>query len=88
MTLLNTEFLINRNSMKHSIKQLMKEVMVEYFDKELLVEKIEKKTKNDGQYYRKKVEATKTTYFLYLNTSKNVCTYIHKRGKNVGHMCH
>ena len=40
--------------MQHSIKQLMKEVMVEYFDKEMLVEKIEKKTKNDGQYYRKK----------------------------------
>ncbi|KAI7850295.1 hypothetical protein BDC45DRAFT_539252 [Circinella umbellata] len=32
MTLLNTEFLVDERALHYSIKNLMKEVMVEYFD--------------------------------------------------------
>ena len=88
MVILNTEILVDKNTLQYSIKELMKEVMVEYFNKEMLVENVEKKRKMMISIIEEKVQTTKTNNFWYFNFSKNICTYIHKRGKREGHMCH
>ena len=50
MTLLNTEFLVDERTLHYSIKNLIKEVMVEYFDRK----KYRRKTKNNDKNYRRK----------------------------------
>jgi hypothetical protein len=45
MVLLNTDVLVCKLSMINSIKNIMQHVMENYFDKEMLMEKIEDKKK-------------------------------------------
>jgi hypothetical protein len=45
MVLLNIDILVNKNSMIHSIKNIMNQVMHAYYDSEMLVDKIEEKKK-------------------------------------------
>jgi hypothetical protein len=35
-----------------------------------------------------KINFVKTNHFWYTNSSDDICTFIHKRGKKEGHMCH
>jgi hypothetical protein len=34
------------------------------------------------------INRIKNIHFWYINSSDSICTYVHKRGKKEGHMCH
>lgn len=87
MVILNADILICKASMINSIKNIMQQVMEEYFDREMLVEKIENKKKIMSDIMKEKVNETKSEYFWYINSSDSACTYVHKRGKKEGYMC-
>lgn len=88
MVILNTEILMCKNSLTKSIKKIMEEVMDEYFQDEIYFENLYTKKKIMENIIKQKVNNVKSNNFWYLNSSKNVCTYIHKRGKKEGYMCH
>ena len=88
MVILNKEILVCKKSMIKSIKSIMSQVMKKYFDDEILCNNIKNKKKLMEKIIKEKSEETKTNYFWYVNSSSNVCTFIHKRGKKEGHMCH
>ena len=88
MTILNKEILICKTTMINSIENIMNQVMERYFEDEVLCKTIEQKQKMMKSLIKEKKNETKTNYFWYLNSSGSVCTFIHKRGKNEGHMCH
>jgi hypothetical protein len=71
------EVLVCKLSMEKSIKNIMQEVMNEYFNDEVLENKIDEK-----------MNFVKSNNFWYINSSEKVCTFIHKRGKKEGYMCH
>ncbi|KAI7855790.1 hypothetical protein BDC45DRAFT_77086 [Circinella umbellata] len=74
--------------MVRSIRDIMNEVMEKYFEDEVLCKTKEKKQKMMGTIIKEKIEKTNTTHFWHLNSSSNVCTYVHKRGKKEGYICH
>lgn len=88
MVILNTEILICKNTLTKSIKEIMNQVIEEYFEDEKYFDNIEKKKNIMKKIVREKVEHTKSNHFWYLNSSPNVCTFIHQRGKKEGYMCH
>lgn len=77
MVILNMEVLVCKLSMEKSIKNIMQEVMNEYFNDEVLENKIDEK-----------MNFVKSNNFWYINSSEKACTFIHKRGKKEGYMCH
>jgi hypothetical protein len=88
MVLLNTDILVCKSYIQKSIKNIMLEVMEKYFEDEMLVEKINGKKEIMKNIIKEKMNETKTNHFWYVNSSDNVCTFIHKRGKKNGYMCH
>ena len=74
--------------MVYSIRDIMNKVMEKYFEDEVLCKTKEKKQKMMKTIIKEKIEKTNTIHFWYLNSSSNVCTYIYKRGKKEGYMCH
>jgi hypothetical protein len=87
MAILNIDFTINRTYTIKSIKNIMEQVMENYFDDEKLVIKIENKKKLFNNIIKEKIEFIKSASFWYLNGSNNKCTHIYKKGKNEGFMC-
>jgi hypothetical protein len=87
MVILSKEILVCKLSIQKSIRNIMLEVMPEYFDKEILVEKTENKKKVMESIIRNKVNDTKSDNFWYINSSDKICTFKHKRGNNEGYMC-
>jgi hypothetical protein len=77
-----------KSSLEKSIKNIIHEVMENYFDNEMLVVKIEKKKTLMNDIINEKLKEIKSNNFWYVNSSPNVCTFIHKRGKKEGFMCH
>lgn len=88
MVILNSDILICKNSMINSIENIMYQVMKKYFEDEILCKSNEGKQKIMKNIIKEKINETKTNHFWYINTSDSVCTYIHKRGKKEGYMCH
>ena len=86
MAIMNTEILVCKKAIVHSIKDIMNEAMEKYFEDEVLCKTKEKRQKMIKE--KKEKTNTNTKHFQYLNSSSNNCTYIHKRGKNEGYMCH
>jgi hypothetical protein len=74
--------------MEKSIKNIIHEVMENYIDNEMLVVKIEKKKALMNDIINEKLKEIKSNNFWYVNSSPNVCTFIYKRGKKEGFMCH
>lgn len=88
MVILNTEILVCKNKLTNSIKDIMQKVMEKYFDDEVLNKKIENKKKLMQNIIKEKINIVKDNNFWYVNSSDSICTYIHKRGKKEGYMCH
>ena len=88
MVILNTEILICKTSMIKSIENIMNEVIENYFDDEIICKTKEKKQKLMESIMKEKIKKTKTKYFWYLNSSKNIWTHIFSKGKKEGYMCH
>ena len=88
MVILNMEVLICKLSMEKSIKKIMQEVMNEYFNDEVLGQDINMKKNILEKKIDEKMKFVKSNNFWYINSSRNVCTFIHKRGKKEGYMCH
>jgi hypothetical protein len=78
MVILNKEILVCKLSIQKSIRNIILEVMPEYFDKEILVEKTENKKKVMESIIRNKVNDTKSDNFWYTNSSDKICTFKHK----------
>src|SRR5215216_6435356 len=62
--------------------------MENYFEEEIYAENIENKKKIMGNIIKEKTNDIKSNHFWYVNSSSNICTHIHKRGKKEGFMCH
>jgi hypothetical protein len=88
MVIFNSEVLICKNSLEKSIKIIMNEVMQQYFDNEILLKTTEEKKDIMNKIIKEKENKIKENHFWYYNSSPNVCTFIHKRGKKQGFMCH
>jgi hypothetical protein len=82
------EVLVCKLSMEKSIKNIMQEVMNEYFNDEVLCQDINMKKKILENKIDEKMNFVKSNNFWYINSSEKVCTFIHKRGKKEGYMCH
>lgn len=85
MVILNNEILMCKNTLTKSIKNIMQSVMEKYFDEECYYENKKKIMQN---IIKEKIDKVKDNHFWYENSSENVCTFIHKRGKKDGYMCH
>jgi hypothetical protein len=66
MVLPNIDILVNKNSMIHLIKNIMNQVMLAYYDNEMLVEKIEEKKKVMENIVNEKINFVKTNHFWYM----------------------
>lgn len=85
MVILNIDFSVNRQFMINSIKKLIEKAIENYIENEALT-KNKKKIAED--IVKENMYIVKSNNFWYLNSSENVCTFIHKRGKKEGYMCH
>jgi hypothetical protein len=87
MVILNTEFTINRVYTINSIKNIMEQVMENYFEDEILVNKIENKKKLFKNIVKEKIDFIKSSHFWYLNSYEGNCVHIFKKGKKASYMC-
>jgi hypothetical protein len=62
--------------------------MQQYFNNEILLKTTEEKKDIMNKIIKEKENKIKENHFWYYNSSPNVCTFIHKRGKKQGFMCH